>query len=135
MAYKLLESELQGYIDDPDFYFKDASFVVGDALDLLMLTQGYRKFLPDTAKGYLKFQPERDFSVSGKLKLSSSKSREQRYNYSDLDLSLICVSEPPYFGQFNPDSTGKFRIKLPLLYGKARSTLQATTQKKKPILR
>ena len=69
-AYKLLQSELKGYIEDADYYFPQDSCTKYYALDLLMLTQGYRKFLQngrDTLPQ--KFQPERNFEVSGKVKL------------------------------------------------------------------
>ena len=134
VVYKLLASELKGYIEDPGYYFKDDSCTDHDALDFLMLTQGYREFLPDTTSPEdLKFQPERNFTISGNLNLGGSKSRERKYNYNDLELSLICLSETPYIGQFSPDSTGRFSKVLPLLHGKSRSILQATTLRKKPF--
>jgi hypothetical protein len=133
VAFKLLESELKGYIEDAGYYFQGDSCRDHEALDLLMLTQGYRKFLADSIKGNIKFQPEREFVVSGSLKIEGGKSRQKRYNYSNLELNLICFSENPYIGQFNPDSSGKFKLILPLLYGKERSILQATTIKKRPF--
>jgi len=132
--YKLLESELKGHIEDAGFYFKGDSCTDYSALDLLLLTQGYRKFVPDNMKpDELKFQPERSFEISGNIKFSGSKSREKKINYHDIGLSLICFSESPYIGQSNPDSLGKFRFQIPLRYGKSHSLLQATTARKKPF--
>ncbi len=46
LAYYLLESELKGHIERPDFYFdkKEDSVFQKKALDCLLLTQGHRSF-------------------------------------------------------------------------------------------
>jgi len=133
-AYKLLESELRGNIEEPDTYFKDDSCVNQGAMDLLLLTQGYRKFLPnliDTSK--VKYQPEKNFFVSGKIKLNGTKSQVSRFNYNTVDMTLISISKEPYVGLSKPDSLGNYRFKLPLIKGKPTLILQATTSKKKPF--
>lgn len=40
----LLRSELRGYIERPNYYFKDVTDEKRDHLDLLLLTQGFRRF-------------------------------------------------------------------------------------------
>jgi len=40
----LLESELKGQIPTPDFYFKDKNYLADKALDLVMMTNGWRRF-------------------------------------------------------------------------------------------
>jgi hypothetical protein len=133
-SYKLLQSELRGNIEDADFYFKDDSCTNLAALDLLMLTQGYRKFASgNTLSGELKFQPERNFDISGRIKFSGSKSREKKFNYHEIGLTLLCRSEGMYLDQSSPDSLGYFRFNIPLQYGKINSLLQATTTKGKPF--
>lgn len=71
----LLKSDLKGFIEQPNFYFKDNQPTTNQALDLLMMTQGWRRFtwkqvlkpgqqLPDTiSTGGL--------SISGVLKATS----------------------------------------------------------------
>ena len=133
-AYKLLQSELHGYIEDIDYYFRFDSCSNYAALDLLLLTQGYRNFLPGKRKvDELKYQPEKTFDISGKIKLIGSKSREKRFNYRDVGLTLMCQSGKMYLDQSHPDSLGQFRFQIPLLYGKISSLLQATTSKRKPF--
>ena len=44
-SYKLLESELKGFIEDPRFYFKEDGGIRQQELDLLLLTQGYLLFI------------------------------------------------------------------------------------------
>ncbi|MFB5946840.1 TonB-dependent receptor plug domain-containing protein [Albibacterium profundi] len=41
----LLKSELSGYIEKPNYYFRNIDTKKRDHLDVLMLTQGYRKFI------------------------------------------------------------------------------------------
>jgi hypothetical protein len=131
-AYKLLESELQGYIEDADSYFKGDSVSDSDALDLLLLTQGYRKFLPpETNNDRLKFSPEKYFDISGNIKFSGNKSGEKKFNYHNIDLTLISISEKPYFRLSHPDSLGNFIFQFPLMSGKQHLMLQAATPKKK----
>jgi len=133
-AYKLLKSELRGNIEEPDFYFNNDSVINRDKLDLLMLTQGYRNFIPDSTDiEKHKFQPETNFEVSGKVKLSGSKLREKKFKYTEVGLTIFCWSTEVYMGQCNPDSLGRFRFTLPLLFGKTHSLIQATNSRKKPL--
>lgn len=44
-SYLLLTSDLQGSIEQPGFYFKDNEMATLQALDNLMLTQGWRRFV------------------------------------------------------------------------------------------
>ena len=133
--YKLLESELRGYIEDIGFYFKDDSCINYSKLDLLLLTQGYRSFLQDNAyPDEQNIRPEKDFDISGKIKFSGSKSRENKFKYNDVDLILLFQSSAVSFlDQSNPDSLGRFRFKIPLFYGQSHSLIQATSSKGKPL--
>jgi hypothetical protein len=132
--YKLLGSELHGYIEDAGSYFKDDSCTNHGALDLLLLTQGYRKFLPGNSDpDKQRFQPEKGFDISGEIKFNGSKSREKKFNYQEVGLTLMCRSDNVYFDQSRPDSLGRFRFHIPLLSGKSHSLLQATNSKGKPL--
>jgi hypothetical protein len=125
-AYKLLESELKGTIEDAGFYFKDDSCVNRDALDLLLLTQGYRRFLPVSSNpDQIKYQPERSFDIMGKVSLRGNGARDKNFNYSNLGLTLLCPSQHAYFDQTRPDSLGQFSFQIPLQTGKPLSLLKA----------
>jgi len=71
----LLTSELKGYIEDPDHYFADNSEQTRSDLDLLMLTQGYRRFewKKIMADEPLKYQPETALNLSGMIKTMGNK--------------------------------------------------------------
>lgn len=70
-SYLLLSSDLRGYIESPQEYFNDNSMQTREKTDLLMLTQGWRRF--NTADIALKKYPENKFymevgqAVSGKV--------------------------------------------------------------------
>lgn len=70
----LLRSELKGYVEQPNYYFTDVTDEKRDHLDLLMLTQGFRRFrwaelLGDTLVAPAIYYPVEKMvsSVSGKL--------------------------------------------------------------------
>lgn len=44
LSYLLLSSDLKGYIEEPQQYFRDNSWQTLEKTDLLMLTQGWRRF-------------------------------------------------------------------------------------------
>lgn len=44
LSHLLLTSDLKGYIEDPAFYFNDNTTLTNQKLDLLLLTQGWRRF-------------------------------------------------------------------------------------------
>ncbi len=70
LSWLLLGSELKGKIEEPAFYFKDDEPKAAAALDLLMLTQGYRyyDFIPYVLQyEKLKFTGDLDNMVSGNI--------------------------------------------------------------------
>jgi len=68
----LLTSDLKGYVEQPDYYFADTSTAARQNLDLLMLTQGYRRFewkkVLDSAVEKPVYLPEDGLSVAGQIK-------------------------------------------------------------------
>lgn len=81
LASLLLEQDLRGKIEEPNFYFDTSETKSRAALDLLMLTQGWRRFgwreVFENQAFVAKFQPERAvvsgqvLSVRGKPKKNS----------------------------------------------------------------
>ena len=67
----LLNSELKGYIEDPGYYFESADPRVDSHLDLLMMTQGWRRYdcdsiMNDSSQKF-KFPMEQTQSISGSV--------------------------------------------------------------------
>lgn len=72
----LLTSDLKGYIEQPNYYFTDITDQKRADLDVLMLTQGYRRFewkqiLSTTTPAKLAYKPETDLTLEGTLKKPS----------------------------------------------------------------
>ena len=71
----LLTTDLKGYIEQPNYYFIDVSEEKQADLDLLMLTQGYRRFewkqvLSDKPQA-ITYKPQTDLELQGALKTPS----------------------------------------------------------------
>lgn len=70
-ASLLLTSELKGYIENPGYYFNSESLQVDNALDQLLMTQGWRKYdIPEVVKGNIthpQYQSELTPSISGRV--------------------------------------------------------------------
>ena len=103
----LLSSDLRGYIEDPGTYFVDNSNSTREKTDLLMLTQGWRRFsTADFVKG--KFKPldyymEAGQTVSGKVLNVLGKPSKDR------DV-IMMVSYKNRISTTKTDSLGKFLI-------------------------
>ncbi len=67
----LLTSDLTGYVEQPNYYFKDTSQETKNNLDVLMLTQGYRDFewkqVLNNVPRTLSYQPEKGLNINGKI--------------------------------------------------------------------
>ena len=70
-AHLLLTSDLRGYVEQPGYYFANTDKARKQALDVLLLTQGWRRFkLPEIAAGKfpaITYPNETDLTISGKL--------------------------------------------------------------------
>ena len=75
----LLTSDLTGFIEKPNYYFDEKVTNRRDALDALLLTQGFRRFSYDdlVAEKYPKidaeFLPEQGIKLSGTLRLNTGR--------------------------------------------------------------
>ncbi|MEA4937792.1 MAG: TonB-dependent receptor plug domain-containing protein [Paludibacter sp.] len=71
LSYLLLSSDIKGYIEEPQQYFLDNSPLTREKTDLLMLTQGWKRFnTPDILKAQYprpQYYIEAGQSVSGKI--------------------------------------------------------------------
>ncbi|MBC7399980.1 MAG: TonB-dependent receptor [Mucilaginibacter sp.] len=73
----LLTSELKGYIENPNYYFTNKGETVSTDLDMLMLTQGYRRFewkiILAGARPKITYRPETALSLSGTVTTPGNK--------------------------------------------------------------
>jgi len=78
LSHLLLSSDIKGYIEKPNYYFANPNDKTKADLDVLMMTQGYRRFswkkvMDNAAAPLLEFQPERSLSITGHIKTTGGK--------------------------------------------------------------
>jgi hypothetical protein len=124
----LLTSELKGYIEDPVYYFRNDSKRVSRHLDILMMTQGWRKYDPALIlKGDIQYPKgilELGTVVSGSIKggiLMTTPAKEYPVSVMSLQEGI--------FGQTKSDSQGRFVFNIPELPDSTRFVVQANTPK------
>jgi hypothetical protein len=77
LSHTLLTSDLRGYIEQPNYYFNNSNETTQADLDILMLTQGYRRFewkplLAGTITSP-QYKPEKLITISGNVKTFGGK--------------------------------------------------------------
>ena len=135
----LLESDLKGFVENPDYYFEADDEKHRQALDVLMLVQGWRRYdwnsieKPETfAVDYL---PEQKMVIYGdayplrkELKdLFRKEKRKIQISCSILNLNDD-LKEGDYYsfkGVVEADSSGHFQIAYDPFYGNVRLSLRA----------
>lgn len=124
----LLSSELKGYIESPMSYLKQNDLDPPAALDVLMMTQGWRRYnVPAILKGNLqkelKFPVESSRMFSGKVSGIFS-------SLKDGNISLIAVKDSVIGSLFTkPEKSGKFTFKDVNYPDSTRYIVQALTKK------
>jgi len=73
----LLSSDIKGYIEKPNYYFHDTNEEKLRDLDILMMTQGWRRFnwknINNNIFPAITFQPEKTLSIIGKISTGKTK--------------------------------------------------------------
>ncbi|KAA6319721.1 TonB-dependent receptor SusC, partial [termite gut metagenome] len=124
----LLTSELKGYIESPAYYFIGRNHTKMYHLDMLMLTQGWRRYDVSsilkgkikTPKSYLELGPTLSGMVRGGLLMTNPAA-----NYP---VSIISM-EQGLFGQTITDNKGRFVFNIPEVCDSTSFVVQATTPK------
>lgn len=107
LSYLLLSSDIKGYIEEPGSYFTSKKDVAAEKLDILMLTQGWRRFnTADIVKGKfpkLNYYLEAGQALSGKVL--------NLFNKPSKDCDIIMFSNyNRMFRISGTDSVGRFLI-------------------------
>ncbi len=109
LSYLLLSSEISGHIEKPALYFADSTRQTRHNLDLLMMTQGWRRFdvskIIDPQADHTRSVMYEDIvSISGKVKgFFGNKARGAMIS--------VFSEELPFFNVYYLDSTHIFNIK------------------------
>lgn len=118
----LLSSDLRGYIEKPNYYFNHPDSKTLADLDVLMLTQGYRRFIYKDilADKYpaVKFLPEEGIEISGTLRL---------VNGTPVYKGSINLAVPDKNQSFNliTDPVGQFKISSLMIMDPSKVVLSA----------
>jgi hypothetical protein len=124
----LLTSELKGYIEDPAYYFRNDNKATSYHLDILMMTQGWRKYEPASVlkgdiqypKGVLELGTTISGSIYGGFLLTTPA--------KEYPVSIISLQEG-IFGRNKSDNKGRFVFNVPELPDSTRFVVQANTPK------
>jgi hypothetical protein len=125
----LLTSDLKGYIEKPNYYFTTINEQTQADLDVLMLTQGYRRFvwkqiLNDVFPA-MAFQPEKYISVTGTIKTSGGKPVPRA------KVTMLSSKGGAFILDTVADDQGKFAFTKLVFKDSVRFVIQARTEKGK----
>lgn len=102
----LLQSELKGHIEDPDYYFRERDSIPDANLDLLMLTQGWERYdIPSSLKGEFA-RPEIPLEIGGEI-TGTVKSRWRSKPLADA-LVVLMAPKIEFATQTFTDEQGRF---------------------------
>jgi len=110
----LLMSEIKGYVHNPDYYFESNDSVHQQALDLLLMVQGWHRYSWNWVNGTktfeLKHQPEKGIEINGQVVSFVKSTPKPKVNVS----TLICQKNDSnkvknsFMECFVTDSLGRF---------------------------
>ncbi len=114
----LLCSDLKGYIHKPEYYFESNDETHRQALDLLLMVQGWRRYSWQEMSGIQPFvlkQPVEDgLLIDGKIVDNSSKHRAKE----GINVNLMIMLGGTFVnGDAKSDSAGNFALLAPDFYG------------------
>jgi len=106
ISWFLLDSELRGEIENPAYYFSNDSSKYND-LDVLMLTQGWRKYHYAKPFNDFTFKPEKSLTVNGHVSgLLATKMRKEA------KLVMLTFGKSKNAYSLETDSLGNFKFIL-----------------------
>lgn len=127
----LLSSEVRGYIDNPGYYFESDDATRAQALDLLLLTQGWSRYSWKQMAGVEPFnvkEPiEKSLVIEGTVLSTLLKQKSP-----DVDISMVLINDSiSQQGKCLTDKEGKFNFALEDFYGQGKLILQSKANEKK----
>ncbi|MDR2065969.1 MAG: TonB-dependent receptor plug domain-containing protein [Prevotellaceae bacterium] len=128
LAEILLSSELYGHVNNPAYYFENKDEETYKKADLLMLTQGWKRYnIPEILKGNIKtpkIAPEETQSISGYVTNNFSKP------YRGAQVKIFSPDEG-FFAETETDTKGNFVINDFEYPDSTKYVIQALTRKGK----
>lgn len=133
----LLTSDLKGYIHNPAYYFSDSTLQRREALDLLLMVQGYRRYSWKEMAGVNVFhlrQPVEDgLMLLGSMNATRDAVKNLQKEHS-LDLNfLMNTTKGSRFFSVKTQQDGSFAIRLPDFYEDAPTIVTVTNDKDRRV--
>ncbi|WP_432709437.1 hypothetical protein, partial [Pedobacter sp.] len=127
VSYLWLGSAIKGHLESPTYYFQNEYTETDEALDLLLLTQGWRQFNWEQAlaaqKPMFKFLPEyTGHLITGKITNTQGQAVKDKMAY------LGVIGERVQFYGAKSDSTGRLIFNTRDFYGPNEVVLQTNNQ-------
>ncbi len=135
MTNLLLESDIKGFVENPDYYFESDDEHHRQALDLLLMVQGWRRYewrdvlYPEKAE--LSYMPEQKMIISGEATVLREnpfkKKSKLQISCSLINTDLNADADAYYLfkGVVEADSAGRFQFAYDPFYGNMKLTLRA----------
>lgn len=131
MTNLLLTSELRGYIENPGFYFESEDKSRRQALELLMLTQGWRRYEWKEMAGVKPFNPihplEKELAIEGTVVSAFSKAKLKNVEV----MMVLLTDSSSQRGKALTDKDGNFGFSLLDYYGNASVIIQSKLNDKR----
>ena len=131
MTNLLLTSELRGYIENPGFYFESEDKSRRQALELLMLTQGWRRYEWKEMAGVKPFNPihplEKELAIEGTVVSAFSKAKLKNVEV----MMVLLTDSSSQRGKALTDKDGNFGFSLLDYYGNASVIIQTKLNDKR----
>ncbi|KUG08144.1 hypothetical protein ASU33_08085 [Solirubrum puertoriconensis] len=132
VSHLLLSSDLRGHIEDPAYYFRNVEPETRQALDHLMLTQGWRRFVwQQLLNSPL---PVGEYALERGLSLSGQVWRTERKPAPQSELTLLIGNALGNLTTSTTDNQGRFLFTGFGGQDSARVVVQARTPKGSPAL-
>jgi len=126
----LMSSELKGYVYNPGYYFRNSDKETQSALDLIMLTNGWRHFSWKQVLGNepytLTYPVEKSLFVAGQI---LDYRKYDAKTKPTLKLIIHNQDNSEFLGEAEPDSDGRFLLNDYNASGLSEIYIQAATQK------
>lgn len=117
----LLTSDLKGYIHNPAWYFSSASDSVQNALDLVMMTNGWRRFnWNNLLKAPLpanKYKDPEYISLDGKITMEGAK---KPFADKELMMLILTADSSKNLQMIHTDAEGRFHNDSVIFFNRAR---------------
>ena len=137
MTELLLQSDIRGFVENPDYYFIDDSEKRNQALDLLMMIQGWRRYdwkdVSNAKRFKPEYMPEQTTAVTGQAYDLRNLPFSKRKGEKEIFCSLLMLDDNRdstmlFQGKEMADEKGFFGFSIPPFYGKAKLVLRGKYQ-------